>query len=192
MNACVPNGAAFYDSAMQTIGDRIEHLLEEHRLDKKELGLKAGLGQSTISTILQKFKNDPEGAEIRSNTAIAIANTLGVRIEWLLTGKGTIYQDPQTAPEPRHASTAADRVSPVATDGPVLLQPLPGGGFEARYGQLANWQTIAAEARAMRPNHPEWVWRRMETVPLFLAVAPSPANVAAVADLLLLHEAGPR
>jgi len=68
---------------METIGDRIRKRRKELRLTQGEVGRKAGLATATIS--------DMENGRQRETTKpLGIAQALGVRVEWLTSGEGSM------------------------------------------------------------------------------------------------------
>jgi transcriptional regulator with XRE-family HTH domain len=78
------------------IGDRIRRLRKFHNLKQAEFAEKAGVSK-TSQCDYEKNKTTPH-----ENTLFRIANYFGVRIEWLLYGKGEMYPtaDESGLPEP--------------------------------------------------------------------------------------------
>lgn len=75
---------------METTGDRIKRLRKE-KLDKtqKEFGERIGLKPNSVSDI-ESGKNN-----LTDQTANAICREFNVNKEWLLTGKGDMYDVPE-------------------------------------------------------------------------------------------------
>jgi transcriptional regulator with XRE-family HTH domain len=70
-----------------TLGDRLRQAREAAGLKKAELALKTGLSKSQIGRI----ENGKSSSPVR--TVKDLARTLGVTVEWLLTGKGEMRPD---------------------------------------------------------------------------------------------------
>lgn len=68
---------------MKTIASRLEHLLEKYNISQTELATRAGISQPTIWKILA-------GRSKKSRELPAIARALGVNLNWLVDGVGTI------------------------------------------------------------------------------------------------------
>lgn len=75
---------------MTSIGARIKFLRKEKRLSQAQLGKLAGIDQSVISDL----ENNPLST---SKKLVAIARALGVRAEWLETGRGEQYDTAHSA-----------------------------------------------------------------------------------------------
>lgn len=96
---------------MTTISERIKTLILEQEINSKDLSIKSGVPQATISTLLNGKVKD-----IKADTLYKIATALDVGMHWLYTGKdeGKIYSDDE------YISVDMYCVDEVTDDGTVL------------------------------------------------------------------------
>lgn len=79
---------------MNTLGQRIHKARKLRRLSQDALAKKAGVSRQAV-LYWEKDTNAPEAPRIAG-----LAEILGVRTDWLLSGKGPMTEDPETAPIP--------------------------------------------------------------------------------------------
>ena len=161
-----------YHRPVSTLIERLEEVRKARAWSEREWCERASLSHGTISFFRRRLKDDPAASMNRASLD-ALAKAADVNIKWLRTGQG-----------PRDAGDTAAPQGPVTRPGEVRLRLVAGRPPEATFGGLAEWQSLEATARRLRPLHPEWVWARLAEVPLFLGVDPDAETVAAVADLI--------
>jgi len=66
-----------------TIGDRLKKAREKRGMSRRELSLKAGLSPAQVGHIERKV-----GARPQISTIVRLAETLGVDLDWLASGRG--------------------------------------------------------------------------------------------------------
>lgn len=64
----------------------------------------------------------------------------------------------------------------------------PGG---TTFGYLVRWPELLADAKALRPGHPAWVWEELEKAHGLLTAPATAQSFAELADLLLRHAKPP-
>lgn len=87
----------YYDCTMRTLAERLRECREEARLSQTELARRAGVSQSTVANI-------ESGRNQGSKHIVPIAEALGVRVEWLNSGKAPKGRDAkiEATPEDRY------------------------------------------------------------------------------------------
>lgn len=83
-----------YVPPMSTLAERIEALVAKSGLSKRQFSIKAGLGETHISTILRRLKEDPEST-VEMATLEAIAKAGGIPVIELVDNTGE-----ETTPAP--------------------------------------------------------------------------------------------
>lgn len=89
------------------LGDRIREARGEHGLSQRDLAAKAGVSAGQVGHLEKGTRDNPE-----RDTAVKIADALGVAVEWLLTGYGPKVhvesaQPDTTDPYPARAAAIA-------------------------------------------------------------------------------------
>lgn len=72
---------------METLADRIRHLLKIRGVDQRTLAKRAGLSSSYVSVFLSHARENPQ-AGMSADRLYALAETWGADPQWLLQGKG--------------------------------------------------------------------------------------------------------
>lgn len=113
---------------------RIEQVLALREWSARELSLRAGLSENHVTQILSR------GARrLGQETLAKIAAGAGVRVAWLTSGE-----------EPMEVAGASPDAAPVGEDDPCM-------------GNRPGFEAALVGARALRPHHPEYVWRAVRT-----------------------------
>ena len=73
---------------METVGARIESILERQGISARELSRRAGLGETQVGMVIARYRKNPN-AEVTLVTLQAIARAANVSPAWLLTGDGS-------------------------------------------------------------------------------------------------------
>lgn len=154
---------------------RVEEICREHGWTEKEWCERAGLNASTLSKLRERATDGPH-AKMQKTSLRALASAAGVNERWLRLGDGE-----RDAPQRPYAAQPQAAPKGVAD---VAIKVRAGEVPELVHGALVRWAEIEAEARAMRPLHPAWVWERVARVPLFLRVEPTADIVAALSDVV--------
>jgi len=157
-----------YHRPVSTLIERIEEVRKARGWSEREWCERATLSHGTISFFRRRLKEDPAASMNRASLD-ALARAADVNIKWLRTGQG-----------PRDVGDTTTPTRP----GEVRLRLVGGKPPTATFGGLAEWQSLEATARRLRPLHPAWVWTRLADAPLFLGIEPDAETVAAVADLI--------
>lgn len=82
-----PSQAGGYTSDVETLADRIRHLLKIRGVDQRTLAKRAGLSSSYVSVFLSHARENPQ-AGMSADRLYALAETWGADPQWLLQGKG--------------------------------------------------------------------------------------------------------
>jgi transcriptional regulator with XRE-family HTH domain len=83
-----------------TVGERLKQARKAAKYSGERLGAVIGVSKGQISNI------ENGSSDLTRGNAIVIADELGVRAEWLLTGKGDMYQTGSNATQ--HAQAGRD------------------------------------------------------------------------------------
>lgn len=76
---------------MKTLAERLYWLLDDRKTNQREFGLRAGLSAGFFSAAVRRTTTE-DGAGIGSREAVAISDTWGVPLDWLLKGEGPVYR----------------------------------------------------------------------------------------------------
>lgn len=68
---------------LETFAERLNWARRAAGMSRRALSVKAGLAEPHVGMIERNLEADPQGS-----TAAALAEALGVSIEWLVTGRG--------------------------------------------------------------------------------------------------------
>lgn len=92
---CGPDKVA----GVNTLADRIAHLVTKTGLSQREFSRRAGLSPTHLSTLLRRLADDPNGA-VEAHTLEGIARVGGVQVSWLLPGAAAPPSVASPAPPP--------------------------------------------------------------------------------------------
>lgn len=167
----VTQGNRGYSRAVDSaaVAARINALLDEKGWTARELGRRAGFGDSSVASNTIKRLSEGKGAALK--TLRAIAKALSVTEAWLIDGDAT-EREPTDVPPPTQLSHE--------------LLTLPPGCL----AQGKNYPLRKATARKLAPEvSDKWVWDDLDTVDtLFLGERePSPQVLADLARLIQKH-----
>jgi SOS-response transcriptional repressor LexA len=76
---------------MNNLAERLQHAMDagpNAPINASQLAERAGVTRATVSLLLSGQTQDP-----KANNLLNLADALGVRIEWLITGKGPVPND---------------------------------------------------------------------------------------------------
>lgn len=104
---CGPDNVA----PVNTLADRIAHLVTKTGLSQREFSRRAGLSPTHISTLLRRLADDP-GVAVEAQTLEGIARVGGVQVSWLLPAGNASPASASPAPPP----TSDVRITDDATD----------------------------------------------------------------------------
>lgn len=167
------------EMSTSTLLSRIEEVCRERGWTEKEWCERAELNASTLSKFRERATDDPH-ATMQKTSFRALANAAEVNERWLRLGD--VPREIVRGQPPR--PYAAPGSSPSFGVSDVAIRVRAGEVPELVHGALVRWPDLEAEARAMRPLHPAWVWERVARVPLFLRVEPTADIIAALSDVV--------
>lgn len=161
-----------------------------------------GMGRPTLGTarnsVLRQLVQDLVAKDFGGTKADA-ARALGVSQatvgDFLLRkkGAGPALQDALV----RYLGRSMDQIQAAGGDlatlrgMPAAAPVTPSGVVMVRFGELPNWSSLQSAARALRREHPAWVWERLAIAPVWLEGPATPLVVAECADIVARHVAPP-
>lgn len=86
-------------AVVSTLADRIERIAEVLGISHRELARRTGLKETHLGVILKRLRAKPD-AGIHSDTMLAMARGAGVRLEWLSSGEGEMFEGDRTPTPP--------------------------------------------------------------------------------------------
>jgi len=144
------------------IKTRIKQALALREWSARELSTRAHLSENHVTQILSR------GAKrLGQETLVKIAAGAGVRVAWLTSGE-----------EPMEVAGASPDAAPVGEDDPCM-------------GNRPGFEAALVGARALRPHHPEYVWRAVRTSDPLMVIPLTPGALADIADVLVKHVSPP-
>lgn len=133
---------------METVGTRIEQILQRMGISARELARRADLGETQVSVLINRFRKNPN-TQVTVETLRAIAKGASVSEHWLITGRG----DPSRVEE-THAPSFTDDATPVMANVPGYLE-------------------VEARDRARHPEVEEQWWLRGRTAAALMITGPA-------------------
>lgn len=144
------------------IKSRIEQVLALRGWSARELSQRSNLSENHVAQILSR------GARrVGHETLSKIAAGGGVRVTWLTSGE-----------EPMEAAGVSPNAAPAEESDPCM-------------GNRPGFEAALVGARALRPHHPEYVWREVRVSDPLMVIPLTPAALADIADVLVKYVAPP-
>lgn len=144
-----------YSGAVETIGDRLEQL--QARLGGISLAkmaeMSGGLPRQTLSHIVRASRTNP-GYRPDTETLAKIASGMGVTVEWLLTGRGSPDDAPNTTVPDQPPPTVP---TPVAAEGESPLERALGFAFDPTRHTVGDLRAVQDAL-----NDGSFQWQRVE------------------------------
>ncbi len=97
------------------IGERLKAYFSEQGIQQKDIAAELGVSQAAVSALLN-------GKPFGKNTAQKWSNAFGIRLNWLITGEGSMFNDDSTVALPQVSDTQTK-----ATTVPLLPISAQGG-----------------------------------------------------------------
>lgn len=163
----------------QTIGDRVQLILDHRKLTGARLAELAGIGRSTPSSLILRFKANPQ-ANYEAKTLAKIADAAKVPLRWLEHGEGEPgWEGESNALELSIEEPGNDGPA----DAPLHDQP------PATMAHTADYAAIEHQARKLSPDSDEWIWKYMRVSNPFRdgRYPITPASLATLAEALSKH-----